>query len=722
MGFSSTKAAATAATAALLVVAAAAMPSIAAGAVSAGHSGWKWADPLPQGHSLQALELSGSLGYAAGDFGTLLRTDDSGTTWTALATGVTTDLNRVAIVDENSVVVAGGCTVRRSDDAGVTFARLPWTPSDARCAAPVAAIAFPSEQRGYLVLGDGTVYRTIDGGLAWSRAADLPAAGGLGARPTDVAFTSDDDGVATTSSGALYRTSDGGTSWTLAHLAPHGLRSVDFIGKLIGFAAGEGATVLETLDGGMTWAERGGDSALTLTSIRCATVLVCLATTDTGDRLLRTTDGGQTFDPIPSTPDVLTAGFGSGLRAVATGRLGQILVSDDAGTAWSPIGGRLAGSFTRLRATSSMLAFAAGREGTLARTTDGGRTWQAFRASSSQDITDVSFVNADLGYALDLTGKVLRTNDGGRTWRTVKTGFSARPQAVLARGDGSVLLIGPHGILRSANGGARFQRVRSRAARRAKIFEIDRAGRALFAYGSRRVAVSLNGGRSWKSVRRPPRALVAAVDFVTRRTGFMLEQNGRLWKTRNRGRTWHDVAAIGTDAAIGLAFSSRSNGYLVLSRFGDDARGYLLRTTDGGRTWRPQLVTSAPLDADGVAAGGATDLALCTDGSLFFTTSGGDEGGPSSVKITTPDRRLRGRRTIRVTGRVSGAAPGSRVLVGRRYRGEAGWDHQLAPVGADGTFTTTWRNARTTTYVAQWIGDADQAGDGSRTLTVKVAR
>ena len=175
MGFSSTKAAATAATAALLVVAAAAMPSIAAGAVSAGHSGWKWADPLPQGHSLQALELSGSLGYAAGDFGTLLRTDDSGTTWTALATGVTTDLNRVAIVDENSVVVAGGCTVRRSDDAGVTFARLPWTPSDARCAAPVAAIAFPSEQRGYLVLGDGTVYRTIDGGLAWSRAADLPA-------------------------------------------------------------------------------------------------------------------------------------------------------------------------------------------------------------------------------------------------------------------------------------------------------------------------------------------------------------------------------------------------------------------------------------------------------------------------------------------------------------------------------------------------------------------
>jgi photosystem II stability/assembly factor-like uncharacterized protein len=708
-------------TSAVLAAAACIAVPAAQAAVGAGHSGWMWADPLPQGHTIRALALRGSLGYAAGDFGTALRTDDGGTTWTALATGVARDLSHVAIADENSVVVAGGCSVRRSDDAGVTFARLPWTASDTRCAAPVAALAFPSEQRGYLVLADGTVERTTDGGSSWN-ASDLPSVGGAGGTPTDVSFTSDEEGVVTMSTGAIYRTADGGTSWVLAHVAPHGLFGVDFAGKLTGLAVGEGSSVVETFDGGATWIDRGGDGAVTLTSVSCANALVCLATTDTGDRLLRTTDGGARFDPIPSTGDVLAASFGEGSRAVAAGRFGQIIVSDDGGARWTPIGSRLGGSFTRLRATSRSLAFAAGLDGTIARTTDAGHTWQPVHVSSSQDITDVSFVDPDFGYALDLTGKLLRTDDGGTSWRIVKTGFSASPQAVLALGDGSVLLIGPHGILRSARRGAPFHRIRSQAARRAKIFEIDRAGRALVAYGSRRVAISLNRGRSWKSVRRPPRALVAAVDFVTRRTGFMLEQNGRLWRTRNRGRTWHDLAAIGTDDAIGLAFSSRSNGYLVLSRFGDDARGYLLRTTDGGRTWRPQLITSSPIDADGIAATGATDLALSTDGSLFFTTSGGDEGAPSSVKITTPDRRLRGRRTIRVSGRVAGAAPGSQVLVGRRFRGESGWDHQLATVGANGNFTTTWRNARTTTYVAQWIGDDDQAGDGSRTITVKVAR
>jgi len=75
-----------------------------------------------------------------------------------------------------------------------------------------------------------------------------------------------------------------------------------------------------------------------------------------------------------------------------------------------------------------------------------------------------------------------------------------------------------------------------------------------------------------------------------------------------------------------------------------------------------------------------------------------------------------------VSGRARGAAPGSRVLVSRRFRGESGWDHQLATVGAAGAFTTTWKATTTTTYVAQWTGDPAHAGDGSVPLTVKVVR
>ena len=332
-------------------------------AVRAGHSGWEWADPLPQGHTINAVDLSGSIAYAAGDFGTLLRSEDGGHTWAGLATGVTTDLERVTAVDADSVVVAGRCLLRRSDDAGATFTRLPWTLSDERCVSPIAGVTFPTEQHGYLALQNGTVHQTADGGRTWTRVTDPPSAGDPTAPPTAVAFTSLERGVLATASGLLYRTTDAGTSWTLARQASHGLRSIDFVDSLIGFAAGEGGTVLRTLDGGMTWVDRLSDTPATLTSIRCADAFVCLATTDGGNRLLRTTDGGRTFDQVPSTENVFAAAIDPSSTAVAAGRLGETIASGDAGATWSSVGGRLGGSYVRLRAASADTRLRGGTRG-----------------------------------------------------------------------------------------------------------------------------------------------------------------------------------------------------------------------------------------------------------------------------------------------------------------------------------------------------------------------
>jgi photosystem II stability/assembly factor-like uncharacterized protein len=686
--------------------------AVAHAGVSVGRSGWQWGNPLPQGHGLRALDMDGSLGYAAGDFGTLLRTDDGGSTWTALSTGVTADLAQVAILDSDSVVVAGRCAVRRSDDGGRTFVRLAWTTSDERCGATIAAIAFPTEQRGYLVRTDGSILRTDDGGLTWTTATTLVAG-----EPTAAAFTSADVGVLTTASGLIYRTADGGGSWTIVRVESHGLRAVAFTGPTIGYVVGDDSTVLRTLDGGKTWSLRSTGDPRTLSSISCASPPVCLAV---GDGVVLTTDGGKTLRPIAAPEDVLTIAFSTGARAVGVGSRGTIVTSDDDGGSWAPIGGRLAGTFIRLRATSAALAFATGPAGRLARTVDGGRTWQALGAPTREDITDVSFGGGTVGYALDLLGHAFRTTDGGASWHRLRPGFPARPQALLAT-RGVVLLVGPHGILRSANGGRTFARVRSRAARRAKLFEIDRAGRALFAFGSRRIAVSSNSGRTWRTVRRPRRALIAAVDFVTRRTGFLLEQDGRLWRTHNGGRRWHDLAGIGSDDGIGLAFSSTSTGYVTLSRFGDSAGGYVSRTTDGGRTWRPELLTDTPLAAAGVVAKGATALALAVDGSLFFNDSATADAR-SAVALSTTRRTLHRRRTIRLNGRVFGAQAGAEVLVARRFRGESGWDHRIVTVGSRGAFTSSWKMTRTATFVAQWIGDGDQAGDGSKPLRVRVRR
>src|SRR3954464_11370542 len=148
----------------VLVACSGVAPAAAGGAALAGPSGWVWGNPLPQGHAVRSLEFAGLRGYAAGTFGTLLRTDDGGLSWQGIATGSTVGFRRVRIITPDVVVVGGGCAVRRTDDGGQAFRRLPWTASDTRCSSPVASFAFPSPATGYLALENGNVLRTLDGG------------------------------------------------------------------------------------------------------------------------------------------------------------------------------------------------------------------------------------------------------------------------------------------------------------------------------------------------------------------------------------------------------------------------------------------------------------------------------------------------------------------------------------------------------------------------------
>ena len=347
----------------------------AAAAVSVGHSGWEWGNPSPQGQTIQALEFEGARGYAAGWFGTLLSTEDGGTTWRGSSTGLTVPLDRISLIDSDSFVVGGECALRRSDDGGQTFTRLPWTATDLRCAAKVAAFDFPSDQAGFVVLEDGSVLGTADGGRTWSRETSLPVTqGAVNTAPSDVTFLTPSTGVAVSRSGRIYRTTDAASSWSLVHGGSSILTGVHFASELVGYAVGTFGIVLGTIDGGQTWTPKPNPGVNGLQGIRCATPLDCLVTTDT-QTVLRTTNGAATWSAVtPATQKIMAAAFSSSTNAVAAGEAGITVLSSDTGATWQPVGKRLAASFERIRALSPSVAFAMGPEGALARTTDGGVT------------------------------------------------------------------------------------------------------------------------------------------------------------------------------------------------------------------------------------------------------------------------------------------------------------------------------------------------------------
>jgi photosystem II stability/assembly factor-like uncharacterized protein len=704
-----------------------ALPAAASAQVDVGHSGWYWGNPLPQGNTLSAVELVGDRAYAAGAFGTVLGSDDRGTTWSGLASTTTADLNRVAVIDADSVVVGGGCTLRRSDDGGRTFRRLRFAPTELRCASPLRAFSFPSERVGYLLLQSGAVLRTTDAGETFSERAAVPgtqAAGGL-SEATDVAFDGDDAGVAVSKSGAVYRTAARGDSWTPVAAAPRRLNGVHFASPTIAYAVGEGNLLLRSEDGGSSWAARplSGAPFSNLTGIRCAGTETCLITTEAGDRLLRTTNGGASAAAVrPLTQKAFAATVASDGTAIAVGELGATALSRDYGATFQPLERQVPGAFNRIRAASPSTAYAVGEDGRIARTTDTGRSWTGLAAPTADRVLDASFATPDVGFAIDSAERAHRTDDGGATWRRLNTRGAGRLRAVVALNRSRVLLVGVRGVWLSRSGGDRFAAVRSPSVRGRVLSDVDRVGNFLVAWAPTRLVYSSDGGRSWRRMRRPPRArrYIRAVDFVSPRVGFLARRDGRLWGTRNRGRTWRLLSAVGAEPTRTLAFTSGRDGFVAPADYeGNGQGGYVLRTSDGGRSWRPQLV--AAVDIASIAVSGGTAFGLAATGDLFATTTGGDIiGRPSTLRVRASRRTLRGPGRVRIGGRLTPPEGGEVVRVAMRAAG--GWSSKSVEAAADGRFTTTWRVRRNSVFVAQWRGDDDRAGDGTAALRVRVLR
>jgi len=721
------------------VLASVALAAPAAANVQVGSSGWQWGNPLPQGNTLRAASFAGMTGYAAGDFGTLLKTTDGGSSWSGLRTGTFQGLTVVQAVDANTVVAGGGCVARRSTDGGATFTAIAFTPLEATCRARLADMSFVNANVGFLLLDDGSVLTTSDGGVHFSPRTAVPgtqAAGGS-EQPRALVFTSATTGFAATTSGDIVRTTDGGSSWAAVHQGGPGVNKLWFLDPAHGFAVGNAGLLLRTDDGGQTWALTsinvpGGPA---LGSIRCSTPALCVISTLAGNELVRTANGGATPGTVttPSTDPIYAAAFASTGRVSAVGANGTTVASDDAGQTFTSIGGRLAGSYLAVRAGGQRgSAFALGRSGALAKTTDGGRHWNKGNVPTSADLRDGAFPTATAGFTLDGDGGLFATSDGGGSWKSLNTGSTARPLALLAPDADTVLVVGPRGLRRSTDGGTTFAAVRSRVVARARLSGATAAhGGALLVWGSTTLARSLDLGAGWTAIAKPGasarerrRLRIAQVAFSSSVAGLLRDTRGRVWRTTNAGRTWTLLRGVGTERIFGMAVNSPRAGYLVTDAFGaGGSGGYLLRTDDGGATWQPQYVVASQIQPSGiVATAGGTDYLLGGDAALLFSTSGGNAGARSALALSTHSRRLTRSRTITVSGRLAPAAGNEQVTVSELAPGAARWVHHTVQTAFDGTFVSSWRvRTGTTSFVAQWAGDFKSAGAGSKLLAVTVA-
>lgn len=214
----------------------------------------------------------------------LLQTADGGRTWKQVVAGLGRPVvSRIEFVDLQrgwlwQADIAGGTTLKRTDDGGRLWHTLPGLPKGSQ------GFQFFNRSSGVLLCDQGkypstvaAVYRTADGGKTWHRAGAIPLGPGFDPGGAHLSFIDPRHGWIASglspSAGqepkALFQTVDGGHSWRKIawvgfpvqdnHLTEAGLPSGGYVAGLFFLTPRRGwlplatGPVLETSNGGRSW-------------------------------------------------------------------------------------------------------------------------------------------------------------------------------------------------------------------------------------------------------------------------------------------------------------------------------------------------------------------------------------------------------------------------------------------------------------------------------------
>jgi photosystem II stability/assembly factor-like uncharacterized protein len=203
---------------------------------------WRWQNPLPQGNDLRGVWfVDAGNGWAVGDFGTILRTNDGGQNWTIRKSGVTQILWDVAFFNTDlGIAVGAGGTILRTTDGGEN-----WTAQTSGTISQLRAVSFIDANTGWIVGEGGLILHTTDGGNNWT-----PQTSGTFNTLLGVTFTDANNGTAVGQLGTVLRTGDGGQTWTVQRTGTdRDFYSASFTDAGTGTVVGAYGAILRTENG-----------------------------------------------------------------------------------------------------------------------------------------------------------------------------------------------------------------------------------------------------------------------------------------------------------------------------------------------------------------------------------------------------------------------------------------------------------------------------------------
>jgi len=548
---------------------------------------WTNQQRRPTSSHLRAVRfLSGSVGYVAGEGTSLFRTSDGGATWLQLeheprsrggdiaAMSLYRDQGAVQVGTVGSDAVSGGRWWTSGD--GINFS----TPeATATGFAPMTAIDLVAPGTAYSLARDGTIRRVTP---------SSETSFGVGAAGTWLAMAfrgTGGTGYVAGSGGAIRKTTTDGASWTpLASGTSSTLRDLWFVSDAVGFACGDGGTVVRTADGS-GWSDVSVGAAVTLRGVHFVDALTGWVVGD-GGFIRRTVDGGASWgvpSAVPTTRDLHDVWFVDSGTGYAVGDFGTVIRSVDGGDHWTEVS---AGSLARLNAVDftgdGVKGLAVGEGGVILRTLDGGAAWTSSDSGVTVDLLGVSVPDTGSGlvaYACGAGGTILKTSDFGGSWTPMSSGTGAILRAILfPAGDTYGYCVGDGSTVLHTSTGTSWAAQASPVAADFHAVSAPFTGLTAYAAGTGGAVIYTEmSGMFWYDRSTGVSTTLGSLQSPTGSAVFAAAADGRVYRSLLSGDAGSWQALAPPAAPEGICFTGLMNGLGV--------DGGIFLTSDSGITW-----------------------------------------------------------------------------------------------------------------------------------------
>ncbi|OFX49861.1 MAG: hypothetical protein A2046_16060 [Bacteroidetes bacterium GWA2_30_7] len=285
--------------------------------------------------------------------------------------------------DSNLVLVVGkNGKVLKSVNSGNS-----WTSVTSGIYTHIYSYSKSDVSTGFAVGNSGKIYKTNNGGNSWQTLTS-----GTTSQLESVYFVSSISGYAVGYNGTILKTTNSGQTWTtITSGTTENFHCVDFIPSAIGFAVGDLGKIKKTANGGTSWSSSSSGTSYNLNSVNCISISKVIAVGDSGI-IKKTINGGTSWTTIytASTQNFKSVLFINLSEGFIVGTNGTILYSNDEGLNWSTIYSGTSANLNNIFFKGSV-GYIVGDAGTILKSDDGGMSWGSLTSGVSVNLHAIYF-------------------------------------------------------------------------------------------------------------------------------------------------------------------------------------------------------------------------------------------------------------------------------------------------------------------------------------------